>query len=317
MKARYPPARLRSRLAVVCCTFSIAAFSCDSPNLGAGMAGPGGWDPTDATPLVILTTALGAIEIEVFPDAAPDTVDRWLRLVKGAGLDTDSDAKPDAEQPDGYYDGLAFSFTQPHIEIVTAVHTPAAAGPQFEIELDAISLGLDKDVIEDYAEAMRVLQWELIRAHGKMGKGDKRPALLAEWVDRWHETDSVEFLIGESRQRINEAQGYVYRTGMKSRPVTAGAVALKPLSQTRASARLSIALADMPQRTGKWMVIGRVTKGLDVAERISVQTLKGQGTPLAKNFEPLDPVVIGRVVIRRQTLKEKTSPPGPEHSSDE
>ena len=61
--------------------------------------------------------------------------------------------------------------------------------------------------------------------------------------------------------------------------------------------RLSIAIADIPQRTGRWMVIGRLVDGLEAAEEISVRKLKGQGTPEAKNFEPLDPVVIDRVDV--------------------
>jgi len=74
-------------------------------------------------------------------------------------------------------------------------------------------------------------------------------------------------------------------------------VALRPVSPTVASMRLSIAITDMPQRTGRWMVIGRVVEGMETAEEISIQKLKGQGTPEAKNLEPLEPVVIDRVDV--------------------
>ena len=317
MNGRNPTASLWAWLVFASWAVSAVVLACGDPAAEGGPADSDDADRQYGTPKVIFATALGAIVVEVFPDAAPNTVAHWLRLVEGKGLESGAIAKDGDVQPGGYYDGLAFSYTKPHVEIVTASRGSEDEGPHFETELDARSLGLDRDVIENYAEAMRVLQWELIRAHGKMGKGKNRPALLAEWIDLWHETDSAGFLIGVPRQRINEAQGYVYRDGLRSLPVDAGAVALKPLSPIRTSARLSIALSDMPQRTGKWMVIGRVVEGLEVAEKISIQTLKGQGTPEVKRFEPLEPVVITGIEIRTEGPQKEAPLPEAKQPSPE
>jgi cyclophilin family peptidyl-prolyl cis-trans isomerase len=244
--------------------------------------------------IATLRTTRGDLVIEIEPTAAPEAIAQWLRLVE----ESTSGSGAGAADPDGpYYDGLAFTFTRPHVEIVTEARRPEGGGVELTVELNAASLGLDRRIIEDRAEAMKVLQWELIRAHAKMGKGEDRPERLKQWIEEWRATGSADFLIGTSWQEINEALGYEYRRGLQSLPVTSGAVALQPLSPTRASMRLSIAIADMPQRTGRWMVIGRVVEGLEVAEEISVQTLRGQGTPEAKNFEPLDPVIIDRVDV--------------------
>ena len=151
----------------------------------------------------------------------------------------------------GYYEGLAFTYTCSHVEIVTEARESASKEVELPVELDAASLGLDRKIIQDHAEAMKVLQWELIRAHTRMGKGEDRPELLKEWIEEWRATNSADFLIGESWQRVNEALGYTYQSGLQSLPVTVGTVALQPLSPTRASMRLSIAIADMPQRTGR------------------------------------------------------------------
>ena len=317
MNGRNSTVLLWAWFVLTCWAASAVVLACGDPVAEVGSTEVDGSHGEDQTPKVILSTAVGAIVVEVFPDAAPNTLARWLRLVEGTGLESIAKPKADDVRPGGYYDGLAFSYTKPHVEIVTASRFPENEGPQFETELDARSLGLDRDVIESYAEAMRVLQWELIRAHGKMGKGKDRPALLVEWIDLWRETGSAGFLIGVARQRINEAQGYVYRDGLRSQPVTAGAVALKPLSPTQASARLSIALADMPQRTGKWMVIGRVVEGFEVAEKISIRTLKGQGTPEVKRFEPLEPVVITGIEIRPEAMHEEAPLPEAKQPSPE
>jgi hypothetical protein len=47
------------------------------------------------------------------------------------------------------------------------------------------------------------------------------------------------------------------------------------------------------------MVIGQVVEGLDVARAISMRPLAGEGTRQSKEYRPLNPVVIRRVVLDR------------------
>ena len=128
----------------------------------------------------------------------------------------------------GYYDGLAFTYTHPRVEIVTEARQPDSKRDRAPCRIDAESLGLDRKIIQDRAEAMKVLQWEVIRAHTRMGKGEDRPELLKEWIGEWRATGSADFLIGESWQRVYEALGYSTSRGLQSLPVTAGTVALQP-----------------------------------------------------------------------------------------
>lgn len=284
--------RARRWRVILCILATVGGIGCSHSEIEPGEPVPA--QPTAARATATLRTARGDVVVEIEPTAAPETIAQWLRLVQGSS----SGSSAGVGEPAGpYYDGLAFAFTRPHVEIVTEARQPAPEGIEVDVEIDAASLGLDRKKIGDRAEAMKVLQWELIRAHAEMGKGEDRPERLKQWIEEWRATGSADFLIGTSWQQINEALGYEYRRGLQSLPVTSGAVALQPLSPTRASMRLSIAIADMPQRTGRWMVIGRVVEGLEVAEEISVQTLRGQGTPEAKNFQPLDPVIIDRVDV--------------------
>jgi cyclophilin family peptidyl-prolyl cis-trans isomerase len=241
---------------------------------------------------LLLETTEGTIQIELCESAAPRAVEQLRRLAIGEGNSGQS-----------IYQGLAFDYTKPHIEIRTArpETPPAVAWPA---ELDAESLGLDQKLITDYAEAMSVVQRELIVEHTKKKKSGRISAKLGDMLEQWFQTYSASFLLGVSRKAINEALGYQYQSGLTSLPAVRGAVMLQPVSPTSASARLCILLADIPARTGQWMVIGRVTRGLDVVQAISVR-------PRIKDrrfqYQPVEPVVIERARLA-STSKQGASP---------
>ena len=134
---------------------------------------------------VVFETKLGSICIEIDRSAAPQTIARWLRLVEGPVFDPDLVDEAASSLGMGYYDGMAFSYTKPHIEVVTAGRPPLEAF-QLQTEIDAEALGLHEQWIEDNGEAMNVLQHELMKTYGRLGKGDHCTPLLLEWVDAWH-----------------------------------------------------------------------------------------------------------------------------------
>ena len=227
-----------------------------------------------------LDTSQGTIRIELCESAAPRTVQQLRRLVVEGGA-----------SGDGIYSGLPFDLSQPHIEIRTgAPDLPVEV--HWPVELDADSLGLDRQLVKDYAEAMSVVQGELLVEYRKKKKSGTITPKLAAMLEQWYKAHSAEFLIGVSRKEINEALGYEYQSGLASLPAVRGADMLQPVTPTSASARLSILLADIPARTGQWMVIGRVTEGLEVVQAISVR-------PRMKDrrfqYPPVDPIVIERV----------------------
>jgi hypothetical protein len=127
-------------------------------------------------------------------------------------------------------------------------------------------------------------------------KGDT-DARLEDWMTKWRATDNASFLVGKSRKEINEALGYPYSKGLDSRPVTKGSLTLQPESPGRASARLGIALSDLPIRLGRQMVIGRVTSGLELADDISIRALAVPPGMRSLDFKPKDPVAVGSVQL--------------------
>jgi hypothetical protein len=141
---------------------------------------------------------------------------------------------------------------------------------------------------------MAVLQEELLAANQVAKKTGRTNEILQGWMDEWYRTHSASFLVGVTREQVNRAVGYVYEGGLNSRPVVEGTVALVPVSPRESVPRLAIALTDMPGRTGRWMVVGHVTKGLELVRTIS----EGPLTPVkALKHRPVQPVVIEAIEV--------------------
>ena len=246
--------------------------------------------------MLTISLADGTMVVELFEAAAPVAVRRIAAL---------------AEQ--GHYDGQAFSYTIPHFEIISsgAAGAAGAAGAGeailLENELDAGALGLDKLTIDNIDRAVDTFQLEIFPAFNRNKKKPTTPR-MAEWLDTWDRTMRADFLVGVSRQEINEALGYVYRTDLDSRPVSKGAVTLKPVSQTHSTARLSIALRDLPLRTGQHVVIGRLIEGFELADDISIRPLDVPPGQRSFDNRPKNPVVIH--TIRLECHQRSTSEGG-------
>jgi len=245
-------------------------------------------------PYLIIATDEGSIEIELFERAAHKTIKRLIALVDGPIFNQDLIENKDEVQPIGFYDGLTFNYIKPHLEISTSERNPAGMF-QFETEIDADALGLNRKLIKNRADAMSVMQRELLAAYQKVKKRGKIPGQLGLWVKKFHEAYNPDFLIGISRKEINQALGYVYKTGLESKPVVKGSVALRPVSPRISSARLTIILEDWPERTGKWMIIGHVVMGLDLADKFSIQPLVTARHIKPLSLMPLYPVGIKTV----------------------
>ncbi len=107
------------------------------------------------------------------------------------------------------YDGVT-------IEWIRTAHgnpyrlTPRSRG-HLASELDARALGLHQQHIKDAGAAMNAIQFELEPAFVRAGAD--ATAQLREWIATWRQHFEPSFLIGVSRQQINEALGYRYQNG--------------------------------------------------------------------------------------------------------
>lgn len=236
-----------------------------------------------------LETGAGAITLQLARAAAPEAISAIARLATNPIYDAGVIPRPEAATTTSYFDGLAFDYTRPHLEIRLAAREPAAA---FTVssELDAGALGLETSRIADVGEAMNALQFDLLPAIQRPNSTRQSTPTLVEWASRF-ETNGYDssFLVGKSRRELLEAIGYRFTNGLSSLPATRGVVALVPASPTESVLSLAILLADHPTRTGRWVVIGQVASGLEVAESIS---LAPHALPQAKDYRPLVPAIV-------------------------
>lgn len=237
---------------------------------------------------IILETYDGSIEIEVFPEVAPEAVAQLLRLVEGPIYRDDFIASGPERDPAGYFDGLLFGYALPGTEIATSIRPPGAA-ILIRMQIDATALGLEDRRVESSAEAMDVWQHEILPYDTSIHGRKERPGLLGEWMAEWQETMRPDFLLGATQKEINEALGYMYQSGLPSLPVRRGSVGLRRISKEWSTPALIIALTDRPELDGRRMIIGEVTTGLEIVEHISRRRL----TPTkSESNRPLVPVRI-------------------------
>lgn len=239
-------------------------------------------------PCLRLETRLGAIVLRFDPAAAPGAVTAIEKLALGPLYALDRLPNPDPARATGYFDGLSFEYARPKLELRLPVRPPAAAFT-VEAELDAAALGLDQRRIADAGEAMNALQFELLPALKRPSAERRSTPRLEEWARRFEQDYDASFLVGTSRREQLESIGFRYRDGLASRPPVRGAVLLVPSSPTEATLGLSILLADHPQRLGKWVAVGEVVEGLDVADTIADRPL---AEVALRDYRPLHPVAV-------------------------
>jgi cyclophilin family peptidyl-prolyl cis-trans isomerase len=245
-------------------------------------------------PCLRLHTAEGAITIELAPEAAPRAVATIERLAREPIFDLDVVPDPDAARTTGYFDGQPFDYTKPQLELRLAGRTPAAA---FTVpaELDAAAVGFDTQRVADAGEAMERLQMELLPARQRPSAERRATPRLDEWAARFEQGGyDPSFLIGTSRKELLEAIGYRFTDGLATRPAVRGAVALVPSSPTEATMTLAILLADHPRRTGRWVVVGHVVSGLDLADAIASRPLADAAM---RDYRPFLPVVVDSAAV--------------------
>lgn len=241
-------------------------------------------------PHLVIAMEEGSIRIELYEKAAPRAVRQLVRLTEGPIFNSAVLPSSESAATIGYYDGLSFDYTQPNVEIAVPPRAPADL-IQLKNEISAKALGLHEEKIENVGEAMDVMQRELLPAHQAVRKQGTTIGRLGKWIDDWYEERKPNFLVGVSRQEINEALGHVYVEGLESLPAVRGAVAFKPSSPGWSTPGLSILLADIPQRNGILMVVGRVINGLGTAQDISLRP-RVPGQYGDRWFRPVNPVVI-------------------------
>lgn len=224
-------------------------------------------------PLVLIRTSQGDIHLELFPDAAPQNVQRFLDLAE-ARLAI-ADANGNAASEIHYYDGMTFH------RVIRDTLIQAGA-PERANRLRPSSTVTD----EINARGLGLEQQRLLDATGKPhpwlnigGQQDFRQQVLMPLYRNMNIDDadalrSQQSTVLQRLQSMNllqfhETLGYRYDGTLPSRRPGRGSVMMVNRGPDTNDGEFFIALTNTPWLLGSSTVIGRVASGLDVVERIS------------------------------------------------
>jgi len=235
-------------------------------------------------PLVLLQTSQGDMVLELFPQAAPETVANFLALASGTKPFIDPATGMETMRP--FYDGLVFHRVVNGFMIQGGSPTGAGDGfPGFRFadEISAQSLGLDKMLVLDPSGAPNPVL-------GIQSEDDFQQNILGPLYTSMNITsqEQLDVRIGEVDQRIRsmtvqqnyEMQGYRFRNDLQSRAPVRGVIAMANSGPDTNGSQFFITLGDAPWLTGKHTVFGEVKAGLETADAIGALPVDAEDRPL-------------------------------------
>lgn len=236
-------------------------------------------------PVCRIVTNMGTIDIELFDDEAPETVDNFIGLAMGEKEYTNPQTGRNVI--DNYYDGLIFHrvidgfMIQGGCPLGTGTGGP---GYTFEDEINADSLGLDESPAFDAQGRPSNLLG--IRTQEDFSRLIVIPLTQKMGITTQEELDSR---LAEVQQRISELslkdayelQGYRYNTGRESHEPERGMIAMANSGPNTNGSQFFINLIDTPWLAGKHTVFGRVIDGMDVVDTIGKVKTDGANKPLS------------------------------------
>jgi peptidyl-prolyl cis-trans isomerase A (cyclophilin A) len=245
--------------------------------------------PARARPVAVIKTNHGEIHVELFADQAPKTVKNFLDLAEGRTAFTDPKSGEEVTRP--FYDGLTFHRVIKDFMIQGGCplgNGQGSPGYQFEDEINAESLGLDKEKAFPGGNPDPRL---LIRSQQDFGVKIMRPLLKKLGIknEDMYKERQLEIQGKLEHMSIKEAyelMGYAYDGSLTSSPPARGVLAMANAGPNTNGSQFFINLVDTPHLSGKHTVFGKVIKGMDVVDKIGgVKVREG-------NSKPVEPVTI-------------------------
>jgi peptidyl-prolyl cis-trans isomerase A (cyclophilin A) len=244
-----------------------------------------------AYPRALIKTSKGDITVELYNDAAPETVRIFLGLAEGKGEFTDHRSKRKVTISKPFFDGLTFHRVIPGFMIqggCPSGNGTGNAGFMFKDEIDAKALGLDKQTVimsgrvHPWIAGLGQQNWQQKVLLPIIQKLKINPNELNASKELQQKVQST--LQTMTLQELYELQGYKYTKGLPSKKPVKGDLALANSGPDTNSSQFFINLGPTPHLTGRHTVFGRVIKGMDIVEAI--------GAVKANQSRPVTPVTI-------------------------
>ena len=225
-----------------------------------------------SNPLMLLSTSLGDIYIELFSDEAPENVANFIALAQGHIEFNDPNSRNTFTPR--YFDGMQFHKVVPNMFIQAGspqYHPLGSPKNLLNDEINADSLGLDNQpVIDDFGTFNPLLnisnrssfQKELVDPIVSYLKISSESELL----ERQYEI--YDLIANLTLKRVYEIRGYQYSTSIATRKINRSIVALANSGPNTNGPEFFIATSDLPMLNGRHTVIGRVVEGMETVDAI-------------------------------------------------
>jgi cyclophilin family peptidyl-prolyl cis-trans isomerase len=240
--------------------------------------------------LCLIKTSKGDIVVRLFADEAPKTVENFLGLAEGTKEFTDPVTKQKVKKP--FYDNLIFHRVIKNFMIQGGCPLgmgTAGPGYQFEDEINADALGLDKLKVIDTNSSPH--PWLMVRSQTDFTRLVMDP--LAKAMGFKDVNEASKKGADEFNKRIDALTlkdvytnlGYKYNSALKSHAPKRGVLAMANSGPNSNGSQFFINLVDTSWLTGKHTVFGEVVKGMEIVDAIGA-------VPVGAGDKPLQPVRI-------------------------
>ena len=236
----------------------------------------------NTNPLILLSTSLGDIYIELFSDEAPNNVANFLALAHGEVEFTEK-SSGNTFYP-RYFDGMQFHRVVPGMFIQTGsphYHPLGMPRKVMPDEINADILGLGQQLVMNDSGELN----PLLNIHGKKNFQQEllNPVLDHLGINSEPEISARQYEIYDlianlSLKQAYEINGYTYTSDLTTRAITRSIVALANSGPDSNGPEFFIATSNLPSLNGKHTVIGKVVEGMDTVDAIGKTAI-----------DPLDP----------------------------
>lgn len=243
-----------------------------------------------ANPIVVVKTTHGEFEAELFSKVAPETVKNFIGLAEGTKPFLDQKVGKEVKRP--FYDGLRSHRIIPNFMIQLGCpmgNGGGGPGYSFKDEISAKALGLDKKKafkIENgqfrgmndgvSIQPREMQQFIMPQIDKKIGLKDptKRQEKMKEIIVELEKLTVKD---------CYEMFGYRFDDSLKSVGVKRGTLAMANSGANTNGSQFFVSTVDNLYLNGKHTVFGKVSKGMDVVDKIGkLGSRAGQPTETVK-----------------------------------
>ncbi|MBE7437909.1 MAG: peptidylprolyl isomerase [Spirochaetales bacterium] len=193
--------------------------------------------PTRSGLFAVIETDRGDLILELYPQAAPKTVENFTRLAQK-----------------GFYKDIKFHRVIPDFMAQTGdPQGTGSGGPgyQFEDEISATALGLDKTTLREAPHYARQAQQYLLRKHS-VGSEEQFQKMQRELNKEY------EKMLDWPVARVLELAGYKYQNELPSKKALKGALAMANAGPATNGSQFFINQVDTPHLDGLHTVFGQL-----------------------------------------------------------